>query len=176
MISIEKRVKISVKIVRSPDTECLVPYLEFKIGNKIPLPWYDREKGNIVRFAPIVSIDNSDENNPVFTLDVSEKYHKRLITTNLDNALEYIFDRNDISINKYNSWRYIESIDSQEYDAIVSGLNEYVLDDIICVGPYNIKGRIIEIFDDTFTLDTSNDTSSSSVTYSVRDVRSITES
>lgn len=177
MAKIEKRCKFKV-VLKKDMRPGMRDMLEFGIGWKIPVPWYDKNKGKIIRKLPIVEIDISDASKPVFVLDASTKYHSRLVQHSFDYILEYCFDYIE-DIPKLSDYKFlIDDTKVDEYVAITTDNYEYLIDDIVKVTDRHMvsqSGRICEINADgsTFTIDTSDDAKSSSWVYSIDEVLSI---
>lgn len=174
MAKIEKRCKFKVALKKDMRPG-MRDMLEFGIGWKIPVPWYDKNKGEIIRKLPIVEIDISDASKPVFVLDASTKYNSRLVRHSFDYILECCFDYIE-DIPKLSDYKFlIDDIKVDEYVAITSDNYEYLVDEIVKVTTRHMcsqSGRICEINDksNTFTIDTSEDAHSSSWIYSIDDV------
>ncbi len=174
MAKIEKRCKFKVALKKDMRPG-MRDMLEFGIGWKIPVPWYDKNKGEIIRKLPIVEIDISDASKPVFVLDASTKYNSRLVRHSFDYILECCFDYIE-DIPKLSDYKFlIDDIKVDEYVAITSDNYEYLVDEIVKVTTRHMcsqSGRICEINDksNTFTIDTSEDAYSSSWIYSIDDV------
>lgn len=177
MAKIEKRCKFKV-VLKKDMRPGMRDMLEFGIGWKIPVPWYDKNKGKIIRKLPIVEIDISDASKPVFVLDASTKYNSRLVRHSFDYILECCFDYIE-DIPKLSDYKFlIDDIKVDEYVAITADNYEYLVDDIVKVTTRHMgsqSGRICEINDkgNTFTIDTSEDAHSSSWIYSIDEVLSI---
>ena len=177
MAKIEKRCKFKV-VLKKDMRPGMMDMLEFGIGWKIPVPWYDKNKGKIIRKLPIVEIDISDASKPVFVLDASTKYNSRLVRHSFDYILECCFDYIE-DIPKLSDYKFlIDDIKVDEYVAITADNYEYLIDEIVKVTTRHMgsqSGRICEINDkgNTFTIDTSEDTHSSSWIYSIDEVLSI---
>ena len=180
MVKIEKRCKFKVSLKKDMRPG-MMDMLEFGIGWEIPVPWYDKNKGEIIRKLPIVEIDISNATKPVFVLDASTKYHSRLVQHSFDYILECCFNYLD-DIPKMSDYNFlIDNIKVDEYVAITTDSYEYLVDDIVKVtGRHTVSqsGRICEINDkgSTFTIDTSDDAHSSSWVYSIDEVFSIESS
>lgn len=177
MAKIEKRCKFKVALKKDMRPG-MMDMLEFGVGWKIPVPWYDKNKGKIIRKLPIVEIDISDASKPVFVLDASTKYHSRLVQHSFDYILECCFDYIE-DIPKLSDYKFlIDDIKVDEYVAITTDNYEYLIDEIVKVTTRHMdsrSGRICEINDkgNTFTIDTSEDAHSSSWIYSIDEVLSI---
>lgn len=177
MAKIEKRCKFKVTL-KANMRPGMMDILVFGVGYKVPVPWYDKNKGKIIRQLPIVEIDISDASKPVFVLDASTKYHSRLVQNSLNYILECYFDYIE-DIPKLSDYKMlIDDIKVDEYIAITTNNYEYLIDEIVKVTTRHMdsrSGRICEINDkeNTFTIDTSEDAHSSSWIYSIDEVLSI---